>query len=150
MSEHDLHIRRADAGDVGSLASLMGELGYPLSEADMANRMDYVAASPEDEIFVAEVAGEVVGMIGLRVSECIDRVGRYGEITALCVSSNHRRQGVATGLIRHIENVLTGLGVAACHVCAGMHREHEGHKFYQRMGFEPTGVRFIKSLRPDA
>ena len=139
-------IRSAEERDVGTLAGLLGELGYPISEADMSNRLAFVASSPNDELFIAELDGLVVGFVALRTMEFVHRVARYGQITAMCVSGKHRRRGVGSRLVEHVEALLRQRGIIDMQVYTGVYRKDEAHEFYRAIGYEATGVRFVKRM----
>lgn len=139
-------IRPAFDDDVPAIASLIGELGYPISLMDMRNRFDFVTASANDEILVAEVDGEVVGLVGVRVAEPIHRVGRVGEVTALVVASAQKRRGIGSALLARAEEWLTARGADTVGVHAGNHRKDEAHRFYTAQGYEATQTVFRKSL----
>ena len=61
----ELRIRAAKTEDVGALANLMTELGYPSSIEDMGRRFEGISADPSYETLVAEREGVVLGMAGL-------------------------------------------------------------------------------------
>jgi ribosomal protein S18 acetylase RimI-like enzyme len=147
MSPMNILVRPAEERDVGGLAELMAELGYPISLPDMKNRFTFITASAHDELFVAEIDGRVVGLIGVQIAEFIHRVARYGIITALAVSADYRRQGIGSHLLRHAEAVLKEKDVVDVRVSAGIHRQHEAHKFYRASGCQVIGYRFTKTLR---
>ena len=142
----DLLIRPAEDRDTPALAGLMGELGYPISLVDMGDRLAFAASSLDDEVFVAESDGRVIGLIAVQIAEFIHRVARYGRITALAVSADCRQQGVGSALLEHVEKHLQERGVSDVHVDAGLHRKDEAHKFYEARGFTASGVRFTRKL----
>jgi N-acetylglutamate synthase-like GNAT family acetyltransferase len=61
----ELRIRVAGKEDVGALASLMTELGYPSSVEDMGRRFEGISTDPSYATLVAEREGVVLGTIGL-------------------------------------------------------------------------------------
>ena len=129
-----------------TLASLMGELGYPISRADMRNRFEFVASSSDDEILVAELDGQVVGLVGVRTAEPIHRVGRSGEITALVVAADCKRRGIGSALLAQAEKWLAARGADNVGVNAGNHRKDEAHRFYAARGYAATQTVFRKEL----
>ena len=141
-----LVIRPAKERDVPALAGLMGELGYPISLDDMRDRLAFVQSSRDDEILVAEIAGRVVGLVGIRIVEFVHRVGRQGQITALAVTSDCRRRGIGSALLGAMESYLRERGVLDVVVHTGNHRKDEAHRFYDGAGYDATGVRFTKKL----
>ena len=61
----ELRIRAAGKEDVGVLAALVTDLGYPSSVEDMGRRFDGISADPSYATLVAESEGAVLGTVGL-------------------------------------------------------------------------------------
>lgn len=57
-------IREATDGDAPALASLLAELGYPTSAAEMPARLGAAATAP-GKVLVAEHEAEVVGVVAV-------------------------------------------------------------------------------------
>jgi GNAT superfamily N-acetyltransferase len=146
MAARQISIRPAQARDVPALADLMGQLGYPISLEDMHDRLVFVMASPADELFVAEADGRVVGCIGAHIMDFVHRVGRCGFITAMVVSSEHRRRGLGTKLLDYLEEWLRDQGVRYVRVNTGSYRKDDAFPFYEARGYQQNGVRFVKTL----
>jgi GNAT superfamily N-acetyltransferase len=124
----------------------MGELGYPISLDDMRHNLLTVAASSDDEILVAEVGGQVVGLIGIRIHLAIHRVGHVGEYTSMVVSAPYRRRGIGRALVAAAEQWLSERGVTSFRVASGNYRKDEAHRFYTALGYEATHTMFRKYL----
>ena len=146
MNVSDPEIRPAVESDLPALASLMVELGYPISLAEMRARFDAVTTSPNDEILVAEVEGKVVALIGLRVMLSLHRVARVGEYSALVVSAPYRRRGIGQALVAQAEQWLLAKGVTSLRVASNNRRQEEAHRFYAALGYEATHTLFRKEL----
>jgi GNAT superfamily N-acetyltransferase len=139
-------IRPAVESDRPALASLMAELGYSISLDDMRHNLQAVAASADDEILVAEVGGQVVGLIGIRIHLVIHRVGHVGEYTSMVVSASHRRLGIGQALVAAAEQWLSARGVTSFRVASNNRRKDEAHRFYTALGYEATHTMFRKYL----
>src|SRR5262249_21672200 len=58
-------IRAARLSDAKAIAMLVTALGYPTNASDMRERLEALLADATYSTFLAEVAGEVVGMAGV-------------------------------------------------------------------------------------
>ena len=58
-----LTLRVAGMGDALALAALSGQLGYPTSAAESANRLAAILGSPDHAVFVACIESDVVDWI---------------------------------------------------------------------------------------
>jgi GNAT superfamily N-acetyltransferase len=140
--------RRAEASDIPALARLVAELGYPMSEADMADRFAYVASTSHEELFVAEQDGRVVGVIGVRLLESLHMVARSGQVTIVVVDPDKRRQGIGRALIVRAERWFHRRGAVHVRIVTGNDDTQEAHRFYQGIGYRTTHVIFSKVLNP--
>ena len=144
-SDLDLTIRAAQLSDAAVLASLMGELGYPTSEADMQLRLERIAADERYRTFVAVRRGGVCGMIGTFTSYTYEHNDLGGRILALVVSKEARRSGLARQLIATAEKDFARRNITR--VAVNTRFERDGaHKFYENLGYTRNGFRFVKDL----
>jgi len=104
-----------------------------------------LAASHNDEVWVAERDGTVVGLVAIHVSASLERDGEVAKVSAIVVDEAARRQGIGEQLMALAERearrrrcVLLFLTTAE--------RRHDAHAFYRGLGFEETGRRFAKAL----
>ena len=140
-----MFVRAALESDVPSLARLMGELGYPTTGEQMAPRFAAIVARSDIATFVAEANGTVAGMIGVSISPSLYRADMAGAITALVVSRELRGDGIAPALVAAGERWLVEHGCERVSVQPSSSRTG-AHRFYERLGYEHTGLRFAKSL----
>ena len=62
-----MSIRKAVKGDIAVLSSLMTDLSrHPVTPDDILNRLQLVAESPIDSLFVCEENGKILGLLGFR------------------------------------------------------------------------------------
>ncbi|HUU54648.1 MAG TPA: GNAT family N-acetyltransferase [Armatimonadota bacterium] len=145
-AESGVRLRPAQQRDAPAVARLITELGHPLTEAEADNRLAFIDRSPEDELVVAELHGEVVGLIAYRLLESVERVEPYGWIMTMAVAAEHKRRGIGTRLLAHFEGRMKEQGIRHLRVTSALHRKDEAHRFYQARGYEISGVRFRKEL----
>lgn len=155
MTQEDLHaralqttrfaIRAAREDDAGDLAGLMTQLDYPSTEAEMRIRLRRALAHPEYAAWVA-VAGRVVGFAGACTGFSFVKTETYGRVLALVVDEGARGMGMGTALLAEAERWMDRRGAESVLVNSSSYRI-AAHRFYERLGYEITGVRLIKSLR---
>ncbi len=139
------HIRRASHKDAAQLAILMGQLtGNTVTESDMINRLDYVSSNFHEELYVYDESGEVLGILGFRIRECIEEVNRYGEVSILVTDEAHHHNGIGKALIDFAEQHSREAGCNGTWLISGLGREEQAHSFYRKMGYQVTGYLFEK------
>jgi GNAT superfamily N-acetyltransferase len=144
--EHvDLTIRLAEAADAETLARLMGELGYETRVSEMQMRLESIAQDPCYRTFVAVKAGKVCGMIGTFTLASYEHNDPGGRILALVVSDGERGAGVGKKLVAVAENDFAQRNIRRIAVDTHLRRK-EAHEFYERLGYEKTGFRYVKTL----
>jgi ribosomal protein S18 acetylase RimI-like enzyme len=143
MSE--IKIRSACLNDSASVAGLMSQLGYATSASEMKQRLEGILPDSDYMTFVAEHRKEVVGVIGVGIYRYYEKNGIYGRLLALVVDEKLKGQGIGVSLVAEAERRLKERGVGSIVVNSGKQRS-AAHRFYKRLGYEETGLRFVKSL----
>ena len=128
-----LNIRKATTADAPEIARLSGELGYPVAEPVMRERLERILEMDEHVVFVAETT-EVAGWIHAAEEELLE-VGRHCEIRGLVVGSTERGTGVGRRLVEAVEQWAPSRGLKQISVRSNVIRP-ESHPFYERVGFE--------------
>ena len=143
-------IRPADAADAPAIAGLSGQLGYPSTVADSAERLGLVLGSSEHAVFAACDGGDVVGWVHVFLALRIES-GPFAELGGFVVSSSHRRHGVGRRLLAAAEDWAAGRGVRKLRVRSRLERE-DARAFYENLGFTVTKEQrvFDKSLPREA
>ena len=141
----DLTIRAADTNDAAALAQLMCELGYQTTKSEMQMRLERIAADERHRTFVAVHDGEVCGMIGTLTSLSYEHNDLGGRILALVTLRMMRRNGIGRALIATAEKDFAQRGILRIALNARLARE-DAHKFYESLGYERNGWRFVKHL----
>jgi GNAT superfamily N-acetyltransferase len=144
-----LTIRPAQLTDSDALASLVTQLGYRTSVAQMHQRLAVLLSLPDFHTFVACMPDRVVGTVSVWVGYAIEFDGRHGRITAVAVDESVRHQGVGRALMQHVEQWLRAQDAAMVTLTSAAHRR-EAHKFYESLGYDGNGVRFKKWLWPSS
>ena len=140
-------IRHARASDLGALARLAAELGYPAGEAQFARRFAHVAEDSHQQILVAESpAGEVVGWVHVHLARWLV-VEPRGEVAGLVVASTRRNHGIGGRLMQAAEAWTRERGGDVLTLRSNILRK-DAHRFYERLGYAmtKTSLNFTKEL----
>ena len=140
-----LAIRDARPADAAGIADLLGELGYPAEAAPVRRRLERITHDPSSTLFVAEVDGEIAGLGGLHVLPLVEHDELGCMLTAMVVGAEHRRQGIGAELVGAVEREARTRGCSRL-VLSSADRRLDAHAFYESLGFEATGRRFVKPL----
>ena len=138
-------IRDAELNDAAELAVLMGELGYETRRTEMEARLKLILSNPTYKTFVAVMDGRVCGMIGTLTCPSYEHNDPGGRILALVTLSGARRRGIARALIATAERDFAKRGIIRVALNTQLTRE-DAHKFYESLGYERNGWRFVKQL----
>jgi GNAT superfamily N-acetyltransferase len=142
-----MKIRRAQRSDVGRIAELSGQLGYPATAAQIAQRLRGLRPAAQHAVFVADLPGSgVVGWIHVTVAHLVDSDTR-AEVNGLVVAEGRRSMGAGARLLEVAEEWSRKQGCRSMSVRSNVIRER-AHKFYERQGYEhyKSQKAFRKSL----
>ena len=141
----DLTIRPAEINDAAALAQLMCELGYETTKSEMEMRIQRIATDERYRTFVAVGDGAVCGMIGTLAYPSIEHNDFSGRIVALVIMSTMRRRGIGRALIATAEKDFAQRGIMRVALNTRLARK-DAHTFYESLGYERNGWRFVKQL----
>ena len=141
----DLIVRIAISADIPALAALATHLGYPTAPEAMAERMARIAPRDDYETFVAERDGRVVGFAGVMEGLSYVYDPPYVRLLSLVVEPGERGKGTGAALVAEAERWAKSRGAASLHLTTALHREG-AHRFYETLGYERTGARYLKKL----
>lgn len=140
-------IRLMEDRDIDAARHLLAILnGSLMTPEEMRDRLEMTRRSISDELFVYEDDGVIRGVMGFRLRERIEHVSRYGEISALVTEAEHRRAGIGRALVAFAEQHAAEKGCEGTWLASGFQRKEEAHLFYESLGYEKTGYRFVKKL----
>jgi GNAT superfamily N-acetyltransferase len=138
-------LRAARHADSAAVAELLGELGYPSTPEQAAERIERIAGDPATWLVVAELDGEVAGFGALHVQNLVERDEPGVEVAGLVVGQRFRRRGVGELLMKALEDEACTRGGKTM-VLNTAHRRADAHAFYEALGYEHTGRRYAKEL----
>src|SRR5438046_3580341 len=96
-------IRPAAAADATSIATLLGQLGYPSSAEDAVARLARLEAFSDATALVAELDGQVIGLVTCHVFPSIHAPTPVAWVTTLVVDEQHLQQGAGRRLTGAVE-----------------------------------------------
>ncbi|MFN2398489.1 MAG: GNAT family N-acetyltransferase [Gemmatimonadaceae bacterium] len=142
----DVLIRHATPADAAAIADLLGQLGYPSSEADVWTRLNVLAGETDSFVLTAECEGAVPAAGACHVMRVLHDSDPVAFITAFVVTGAMRRKGVGRTLIHALESEAVARG---CHriMLTSAERRTDAHAFYESVGYSHTGRRFTRQLR---
>jgi GNAT superfamily N-acetyltransferase len=130
----ELKIRRAKSSDAAYLAALSGELGYPVTAAEMKLRLSRMKPAANNAVFVAETRGEVIGWVHVSVNHLME-VAVRAEVNGLVVNEKQRNNGAGARLLEAAEKWARGKRCVNMSLRSNVIRER-AHAFYERHGYE--------------
>ncbi|MFJ9826930.1 GNAT family N-acetyltransferase [Streptomyces sp. NPDC101160] len=148
----DLTIRPAERGDLPAVVAMLADdpLGALRESPDdltpYAAAFDRLDGDPHQHVVVAERAGKVVGTLQLTIIPGLSRRGMTRSIIeGVRIHAEERGSGLGTQLIEWAvaESRLQGCGLVQ--LTSDVTRT-DAHRFYERLGFEPSHLGFKLSL----
>jgi GNAT superfamily N-acetyltransferase len=139
-------IRPANTDDVDALVSLFEEWGHPLSSMEVRAVLAEWAATARSEVLVADIDGDVAGMVAVSAGPRLAGPGRYGHLSGLAVATDHRRRGVGTSLLKAAEDCASAWGCDRLELTSSRSRP-AAHDFYRGHGYEETSYHHARYVR---
>jgi len=148
MSDMELQLRPIRRQDASEVAGLLGQLGYPTTEASVRERLDRWLDDRSSWLIGAEDDGELVGVAALHAMPLLEKPGRLGRLAALVVDERYRSRGLGRSLVRACEQQARAVGCVTMEITSSRHRSRT-HEFYKLLGYKDiceSSARFVKSL----
>lgn len=139
-------VRPATLADASVLTPLLGELGYPAEPSALALRLERMLSRDDQNILIAEDERGVVGLLAMHVFPMLEYDDDAALITALVITERARGTGVGRLLVSRAEELARAAG-ARRFLVTTHNRRAGAHAFYERLGFEFTGRRYVKELK---
>lgn len=142
----EVRIRDYKVSDIGRIAVLLGELGYPHTVDFFKRRFEILDESDLDRVLVALQELDIVGLATLHFLPLPHLDGDLCRVVALVVASSARRKGVGAKLMARAEEIARQRGCVKMEITSGAHRT-DAHAFYEAIGYEEASKRFVKILK---
>jgi GNAT superfamily N-acetyltransferase len=134
MNETGVFIRQAGMEDVQGIAHLSEELGYPVNQEQIEQRLRRIVDKADHAVFVAEIEnGGVVGWIHAFAAPNLTSEP-FVELGGMVVASSLRGQGIGTLLLSEMEKWAKDKGIDTVRIRSRTTRE-QAHAFYRKMGY---------------
>lgn len=140
-----VELRPATQQDAPALVELLEQLGYPGTQAFMADRLRTLAAHPDSLLQVATLGGVVLGVISLHFVPQLALAGDFCRVSYLCVSESARGSGIGARLLAFAEAQARRRGCARIELHSSTHRV-DAHRFYAREGYVESPKYLMKPL----
>lgn len=140
-------IRDAILEDYTTIARLLGQLGYPSMPDGVRQRLARLLPRDDTRVFVAERSASVLGALALHRMPVLTSINDVALIIALVVTEEARRTGVGRRLVERAEDEARLWRCGRIMVTTA-ERRTEAHVFYERLGYQYTGRRFVKTIQP--
>lgn len=133
-------IRSFDFKDTLALQSLMRELGYERALEDIKASTEQFLKNELNRLFVSEYDNKVSGYIAVSIYPLLVTKFNRCRIENLVVTEDSRRQGIATELIRAVEDYALKTNVSIIDVTSSLKRKDGGaYEFYHKHGYMNEG-----------
>ena len=129
-----LTLRPLESTDADAIAALLPDLGYEATAAQTVRRLAALREWPDQEAFVADADGSIVGLCHVQGVRMLISDG-YVEIQALVVASALQGQGIGKRLAAHACDWAFARGYDRVRLRSNVTREG-AHAFYESLGFD--------------
>jgi GNAT superfamily N-acetyltransferase len=148
----DYTIRRARRGDVGAIVRMLADDQLGATRDDPRDLEPYLRAFDEIDadanqlLMVAASGDEPVGTLQLTIIPGLARRGALrGQIEAVRIHADHRGSGLGAEIMQWAIDESRRRGCALVQLTSDVSRT-AAHRFYERLGFEPTHTGFKLKL----
>lgn len=141
MSSVHAKIRGAQVGDAAEMARLAGELGYPMSSAEMMRRLDLLLTDARHHVAVVADEDQLLGWVHVEHRVSLEG-GERAELMGLVVDSTVRRQGWGKALLDAAESWALAQGLSTLTVRSNVAR-HSSHPFYESFGYTRSKTQHV-------
>jgi GNAT superfamily N-acetyltransferase len=119
----------------------------PAAYDDYLSAFRTIAVSPDQALYVADLAGEVVGTFQTMITTSLTGRGSSSMIIeAVQTRSDLRGQGIGAAMINFCIAEAKGRGVRLVQLTSNALRK-DAHRFYERLGFKPSHLGFKMALK---
>jgi|SRR5687768_6427164 len=127
-------IRPATEADLGPMAELTTQLGYPVDPKTLGERLADMGSRTNDEVLVAaDERDRPIAWVHVAVLATLE-ASHLAAINGLVVEEGHRSSGIGAALVDAAEQWARDRGATAILVRSRSTRQR-AHRFYERVGY---------------
>ncbi|MGJ8570329.1 MAG: GNAT family N-acetyltransferase [Hoeflea sp.] len=150
----DVEIRAADRADIAAIAAMFakdqlaghGDSADPADLPAYLTAFDRISASPNDQLFVADLNGEVVGTFQTTLITSLTGKGSSSlTVKAVHTRSDMRGNGIGQTMMTHAIEQARQAGARLVQLMSNASRT-DAHRFYTRLGFSQSHLGFKMNL----
>ena len=139
----EIIINAVEINDIPDLIDLNN--GFNDVDCGTAESMREALNNKNELIYIARYNNEAVGFICGQLYSSICYTSKQGEITELYVKEAFRRKGIATMLMKHLENEFINKDVLEITVITGL-KNNNAQRLYEKCGYSHKRMALIKSF----
>ena len=137
-----MKIRKANRSDCKEIFKIINELEYnTLNYSKFKKIFDRKILT----MFVAEIDGQIVGTLNLRIEPQLHHMANVAEVIELAVDPNYRNQKIGSKLFTHAVEYAKNKDCFVIDVSSNIKRK-DAHRFYQHQGMEITHYTLTKKI----
>jgi GNAT superfamily N-acetyltransferase/CYTH domain-containing protein len=140
-SNPSAEIRRARLDDAPEIARLSGELGYPMSVDEMAQRLEVLLRDERHHVAVVGAGERLFAWMHVEQRASLER-GERAELMGLIVDTSARRHGWGRKLADGAEGWARERGLGSITVRSNVARDLS-HPFYESLGYERSKTQHV-------
>ena len=137
--DDELILRAARLEDADAIAALGAEFEHPATADEMRARLTSILPRDDYHTAVAERAGRVVGWGGTMIGVSYTENEPFARLLALVGTA------AESGRAADAEAWARAKGAPRLHLTTALRRK-DAHRFYERLGYENTGLRYARLL----
>lgn len=142
-----INIREAQIKDKLILCDLMRQLGYPISESDMQNRIELYTRHPVNKAFVAELEKKIIGSLALNIIDLFHTKDRFARVISMVIDEKFRNKGVGKKLMAYAEKYSKSINCTRIELTTDWSREKDGtHHFYKNLDYSELRLYLAKEI----
>lgn len=155
ITADQLTIREAQEADVPALAAIYaaddvgahGDTTDPSALGDYTKAFNAIASSPNENLYVVELEGEIVGTFQTVIlTKLVGRGSVSMAIEAVQTRSDMRGQGIGAIMVGYCIDKAKRLNIGTVQLVSNVARL-DAHRFYERLGFERRHLGFRMKLK---
>jgi N-acetylglutamate synthase-like GNAT family acetyltransferase len=131
-----IRIREVGPDDVRHIVTLIAQLGYPVHEDALCHALALLHEARDHTAVVAEVDGQVGGLLVLSCRPSLTLQGRVGVVQELVVRPNLQRREIGESLLQYAKGLAVERGFARLECAVAATHQPAADRFLLERGFE--------------